>query len=237
MWCNVPAGQHFKRTPLWPGVVYLERSKISFLSKTLTTSPQTSLFLSFYTCKPVCSSGTCVSADTCLSFLCHFYYSPHLISFLFCNPWPILPCPWNAPVPPQRCGSGPRALFSLQAARLLWFTKLWCVKHEDATLLSDAAAFFSTDPSFSLCCHLRSAMFTTRSQAIRPPPYLSFTSLLPVNPCIRPSINPSFHHAANINPRPDSPPHLPIPLFLPPTVHPSLTSALIHPCIALIWLK
>ena len=64
--------------------------------------------------------------------------------------------------------------------------------------------FFSSDPSFSLCCHLSSAMFTTRSQAIKPPPYLSFTSLLPVNPFTRPSINPSLHHTANINPRPTS---------------------------------
>lgn len=139
MWCNVPAGQHFKQTQLWPGAVFLERSKISFLSKNFyDLSPN--LFvscsnISFTTCKPVCFNGTCVSVDTWLSFLCPFYYSPDLISFLFCNPWPILLCPCNAPVLPQCCGSGPRALFSL-----LWFTELWCVKHEDATLLSDATA-------------------------------------------------------------------------------------------------
>ena len=97
--------------------------------------------------------------------------------------------------------------------------------------------FFSSDPSFSLCCHLSSAMFTTRSQAIKPPPYLSFTSLLPVNPFTRPSINPSLHHTANINPRPTSFAYSFFFFFLPPTVHPSLTSAFIRPYIALIWLQ
>ena len=85
--------------------------------------------------------------------------------------------------------------------------------------------FFSSDPSFSLCCHLSSAMFTTRSQAIKPPPYLSFTSLLPVNPFTRPSINPSLHHTANINPRPTSFAYSFFFFFAPNC--PSIT----HPCI------
>lgn len=78
-----------------------------------------------------------------------------------------------------------------------------------------------TDPSLILCCHLSSAVFTTGSQAIRPPPYLSFTSLLLP---IYSSINPSVH--------PFSPPHFPIPLFSTLSIH-HFPSSLIHPYISL----
>ncbi len=122
------------QTELWPSSVISRREARPYPWQTLLwfTRPQL-LFFFFFPCESS-SINACVLACFCELFVSvdahhfvpyQFYYSPHLISLLFCNPWPIsLPQKCSAPASKFQLRSPPR--LSRQASCLPLFTKPRC---------------------------------------------------------------------------------------------------------------
>ena len=65
----------------WKMLFMIHRTSASFFFPSFSSSMNMRFLLRF--------CGIFVSPDTNRSVLYQFYYSPHLISLLFCNPWPI----------------------------------------------------------------------------------------------------------------------------------------------------